>query len=283
MGESLNVTFTGSSSPEITEDSTSFVSPQEHKLLTYPLKGVKHYSGGSNEIHIVRLRGGIKCVFKPSDGEQPLDEFAESHFQLYKRERAAFLASEGLGCCSVPTTVIREVAGRVGSLQKYVENHDVFWYGDRLVDEEDLYTIALFDYCIWNKDRKGEHLLAAPAPGKVKKKLWGIDNGLSFDEWPQYLISENLEEYVFGRIAPSHVVHNFQHFLGDQKKQNFLREHLTTLVPTRAVAAFFARVECVGGILKKKGRVDRTDLVTVDLRQKLFWENDIQYHPETRL
>lgn len=234
----------------------SFLSPtpKEIQLLTSEIVGNDRLNGGTNETRLVRFRENGLAVFKPGDGERLL-EIPESHGRLYKRERAAYLVDRALNLGLIPTTVIRSIDGREGSLQEFIPDAANLWeISDTEELEDQFYTSSYFDYSIWNKDRKDEHLLVTP-----ERNMKGIDNGLSFDEWWEYLISDNLESYVYGRPAPSRLKANVSGFLDSSSQQKTLQGKLSELIPTKTVDATFARIKYTDHLFSTKGRIESDD------------------------
>lgn len=76
------------------------------------LEKMNKIPSGTTEAYLLEFNSGMKAVFKP-------DQKAwTSHGEL-----AAYKISEFLGLHAVPPTVIREVNGRVGSLQYFIETN----------------------------------------------------------------------------------------------------------------------------------------------------------------
>ncbi|MGE3272893.1 MAG: hypothetical protein AB7P40_29415, partial [Chloroflexota bacterium] len=119
------------------------------------------------------------AVYKPRRGEIPLYDFPDG--TLFKRERAAYLASIALGWDFIPPTVIRDGPHGIGSFQLLVDvepRSDYFHYKDAHVSE--VQVIGLFDVVANNADRKAGHILK-----DRQGKLWGIDHGLTFNTDPK--------------------------------------------------------------------------------------------------
>ncbi|MFQ5914097.1 MAG: SCO1664 family protein [Nitrospinota bacterium] len=119
------------------------------------------------------------AIYKPREGEAPLWDFPGG--TLYKREFAAFLASEALGWCFVPPTVIRSGPHGVGSLQLYVEPEEKSDYSTLQKKHPDaLRRFALFDMVVNNADRKAGHCFV-----DRDGRFWAIDHGLTFHAHPK--------------------------------------------------------------------------------------------------
>jgi uncharacterized repeat protein (TIGR03843 family) len=124
--------------------------------------------------------GAIRGIYKPGRGERPLWDFPRG---LYRREVAAYELSQWLGWEVIPPTVVRDSDYGPGSLQWFVETDFAKHYFTFLEDEvfhDQLKRMAVFDIVANNTDRKGGHVLA-----DSNGHLWGIDNGLCFNEEPK--------------------------------------------------------------------------------------------------
>jgi uncharacterized repeat protein (TIGR03843 family) len=120
---------------------------------------------GSNYTFLVQVVDSSKkvdAIYKPSQGERPLWDFARGSLGL--RERAAFLVCELLGWQIVPPTVLRDGPHGYGSVQFFVEHDPKKHY---LVLEgkyrDQTRQIALFDIIINNADRKSNYGLSTTA------------------------------------------------------------------------------------------------------------------------
>jgi uncharacterized repeat protein (TIGR03843 family) len=124
--------------------------------------------------------GAIRGIYKPGRGERPLWDFPRG---LYRREIAAYELSRLLGWDVVPPTVMRDGDYGPGSLQFFIDADFATHYFGFLEDETlhpQLRRMAVFDIIANNTDRKGGHVLA-----DANRHLWGIDNGLCFNEDPK--------------------------------------------------------------------------------------------------
>ena len=134
---------------------------------------------GSNYTFLVWLSADrqdkcIKAIYKPRDGEKPLNDFP--HGTLYKREFATYLLSKELGWPNVPLTTIREGPYGVGSMQLYVDcDPRITYFELRETMSEELEKLAVFDLLTNNADRKAGHCLI-----DNHETIWSIDHGLTF-------------------------------------------------------------------------------------------------------
>ncbi|MCB0393186.1 MAG: hypothetical protein KDD25_01425 [Bdellovibrionales bacterium] len=127
-------------------------------LKEYQASVGKKPGGTSEEIYIVEFDGGTKAVFKP-----------EMYLWSSIGELGAYRYSRWLGLDIVPPTVIREIGGKVGSLQLYVESdyfNDKYGWGDRYkmyqgLSEEEKIKLSLFHFLIGQWDRHVENILIA--------------------------------------------------------------------------------------------------------------------------
>jgi uncharacterized repeat protein (TIGR03843 family) len=124
--------------------------------------------------------GAIRGIYKPGKGERPLWDFPRG---LFRREIAAYELSQFLGWEVIPPTVLRDSEYGPGSLQLFIDtnfNRHYFSFLEDELNHDQLKRMAVFDVIANNTDRKGGHVLA-DADGH----LWGIDNGLCFNEDPK--------------------------------------------------------------------------------------------------
>lgn len=162
----------------------------------------------SNSALLVRVTMGSEqsmAVYKPQEGERPLRDFPP---RIYRRERAAYVLSEGLGWNLVPPTVLREDAPfGPGSVQKFIPHdprqHYFTLYDDHPETHEQLMRMAVFDVVANNTDRKGGHVLKG-----TDGHIWGIDQGLCFSA--PFKLRTVIWEFA-GLPLPEDVVADLQH------------------------------------------------------------------------
>jgi len=93
----------------------------------------------------------------------------------YEHEVAAYKLDRMLGLGMVPPTVLREVDGRVGSLQLWVENavsevdrrDENLQPADSEAFQVELDEAGVFDLVIFNIDRNGSNMLISPADWQI--------------------------------------------------------------------------------------------------------------------
>jgi uncharacterized repeat protein (TIGR03843 family) len=119
------------------------------------------------------------CVYKPTLGERPLDDFPSG--TLARREVAAYAVSRAAGWDIVPPTVLRDGPFGEGMVQLWIDvDPDVDPVGLVVDSDPRLRRIATFDAAVNNTDRKAGHLLPV-ASGRV----FGVDHGVCFSPVPK--------------------------------------------------------------------------------------------------
>jgi phage gp29-like protein len=181
----------------------------KEKLIGREVKSEKVLGGGVSESTIVNLKGGTKAVFKPQDGEAPGIRSQIPDGTHYLRERAAAAVAEIGGLDDlVPSTVIRSIGGRIGSVQLFVKGAkpaavylplggkgrqpDKAFDGDR-----DLARAAVFDWLTGNTDRHAGNWLV-----RKNGKLALIDHGLTFPTSYSGFRNDRLEAEASNRFMP---------------------------------------------------------------------------------
>ncbi len=230
--------------------------PQEQILERREKTSSRHLGGGANETIFVELKDDGSAVFKPSNGEVLLRESTEAG-TYYKRERAAYLVNRFLNFDLVPSTVIRELDGEVGSVQEFIPDAKA---GARLSIEEcntpnistEFLKLWIFDYVIWNSDRSWFNFLVK------QNKLYAIDNGLSFaDEIPRFAGEDwpfSEQKFFDAPLAPE-ISENFKEFFSWTQGKEILRGLLGELLAKNEVDACLARIEKIGKIIEERGMI----------------------------
>ncbi len=119
------------------------------------------------------------CVYKPTLGERPLDDFPDG--TLARREVAAYAVSRAGGWDIVPPTVLRDGPFGEGMVQLWIDlDPDGDPVGLVVGSDPRLRRIAAFDAAVNNTDRKAGHLLPVPS-GHV----YGVDHGVCFSPLPK--------------------------------------------------------------------------------------------------
>ena len=155
--------------------------------------------GGANETELVDIEspnGHYTAVFKPVDGERA-DLRAHIPGDYYLREAAASDLAEVLELDDfVPTTTVREINGRLGSVQGYRNNdlHSAFDADDpfEYLRRDFIGRVAAFDYLIGNQDRHYGNWLVSDS-GRVVL----IDHGLSLPEQNNWGIRSSFTQRAY--------------------------------------------------------------------------------------
>ena len=193
---------------------------------------------GSNYTFLVQVVNGTRemnAIYKPSQGERPLWDFASGTLSL--RERAAFLVSEMLGWHFVPPTVLREGPHGFGSFQFFVD-HDpkkhYLTFREEIRDQAQAF--ALFDFLINNADRKSGHVIQ-----DENGQLWLIDHGVCFHS--EYKLRSVIWDFS-GDPIPKLLLddlHIFQSTICSSDNEQWIE--LNELLSGREIAAFEVRFE----------------------------------------
>ena len=166
--------------------------PVETQLSAGEVTQVSDLGGGVNETQIVTLltrtkepRKELKGVFKPVGGEVFGDirsTINNSDFPLAHREVLASRIDDALDLGMTPKTVMREIDGKPGSLQHFVDDTETLMSAsdpDQLLSQlspDDVYRTSVFDYIIGNTDRHSGNILF-----KNNRPVL-IDHGYSFPD-----------------------------------------------------------------------------------------------------
>jgi hypothetical protein len=117
-----------------------------HVLVTAPLTEVIHQGGGVSTSYIAQFEGNIFAIVKEADPALP---------ESYKHEVAAHLIDKLLGLHMAPLTVMREVNGKMYSVQLYYPGFPSDGFIDLMESEffRRRGDVAAFDFLINNIDR----------------------------------------------------------------------------------------------------------------------------------
>jgi len=193
---------------------------------------------GSNYTYAVALDAGerrqVLAIYKPRRGEIPLWDFPDG--TLYRRERAAYLASRHLGWHFVPPTVIREGPYGIGSVQLYVDpDPQVRFEHFRAEHADQIQRIAVFDCFVNNADRKAGHFLFSR-----EGQIWGIDHGLTFNSAPK--LRTVVWEYC-GEPIPDHLLADLLALRKDPARLKALCDELEPLLHSKELDALCHRLD----------------------------------------
>jgi Phosphatidylinositol 3- and 4-kinase len=236
-----------------------WVNPREDELFSRDILEVSVLGGGCNEVYIAKLKDDGSGIFKPKKGENPgCGKYGIEVGSLYKRERAAYLVDHYLDLDLVPPTVIREINDDEGSFQDFIFDASTPlevnpWKPkpDELEIEKQLYKLWVFDYIIWNSDRREDNVLIK------NDKVYAIDHGLSFGA--KYF---GPYEQYFDKSAPTDLIEKLDNFNRDSVRESALSESLNKLLSGKEVQDCMSRIENITGVLKEEGKINNKDVLS---------------------
>jgi uncharacterized repeat protein (TIGR03843 family) len=217
-----------------TPDNQGFISDKERILSSRESTEKSPLGGGANVTEIVFLKDDGKGVFKPEEGERGIWRFDTAS---YKRERAAYLMDRFLGFDFVPPTVIRQIDDAIGSFQEFIPNTNDFFKvpeNQRMVYNEQLIKMAIFDYIIRNNDRHSGNFLIQ----EEEQKVYAIDHGYAFGQ------GEPLDfgGYVSEGNVPEGLTEKLSSLLASEKMMGLLKELMGELLSQAEVKALLERL-----------------------------------------
>lgn len=197
-------------------------------------------------------------IFKPFDGENEEMRRKSGLPNFYEREEAAYLISEHFDLDLVPPTVVREIDGRLGSLQLFMSSRGYSTVDEgALSDEEwtkistspDFVTMGLLDAIIANPDRHENNYLVSKG-GADPTKLVAIDHGLILDtsfyehglpvRGPVHALTyDNIKKQSRQTLVPLEVLDKLR--LGLERKDQLSLSNLSSISPEE-VAKMWQRV-----------------------------------------
>ncbi|HRN96341.1 MAG TPA: hypothetical protein PLD54_02760 [Candidatus Levybacteria bacterium] len=225
------------------KDNTQWKFREEKDLQNARFTREVPLKGGTNQVIVVTLDNGGKGIFKPVSGEWTQREFVDIG-TYYLRDRAAFLVDRTLNFGLVPTTVVHNAEGKVGSLQEYILDAKMSWHVDQGEYSSLLHKLWIFDQIIWNSDRNYTNILYK------ENNIFAIDNALTFgpDEINRY-------GNYFGIDVSEDVVRKIASFAENEQKQAELSEHLLELLSEDEVVACFNRIKHISTLLQSQGSI----------------------------
>ena len=155
------------------------------------------------EVYWVEFTSGVKAIFKPETRFWMKDGLEGMLRNNPQSELVAYKLSQLFGLSAVPVTVIREIDGKVGSLQAFVFERGR--PGNLIQSPSDplliqAADILIFDYVIRNIDRSDENIIFDG------DRLWAIDHGSSFHKENDPLYKERpLDDRWVGRVSPNFI------------------------------------------------------------------------------
>lgn len=211
---------------------------EEQLLIDGVVVSMREIGGGMNHPLFVKFEGGAG-IFKPMNRENP--KYAEGmEGTLYKRERAAYIVDKTLGFNLIPPTVIREIDGQIGSIQKYIDGAKVAASSSDKGDLEDQKRMWIMDLINRNTDRM-------PGNYMVKDGLViAIDNGSSFSTTPDWSYYSFFDEEI-----PNVTIDNLVNFISSAENINNLKNSLQETLNENEIDATVSRLLTVTGLLKE--------------------------------
>lgn len=202
---------------------------------------------GSNRVEFLKFKDDGNAIFKSKSGEIDCSRAGYELGTLYKRERAAYLIDRFLDFGLVPTTVIREIDGDVGSIQEFKDAKTASESSDELkISSAEYGKLYLFDVIIWNTDRTKENYLIKD------KMLWAIDNGLSFSNRPYRGVITN--RLLAGPLSLD-TISKLKSFIENDELKIALRGLLTECLTRQEIDACLSRIEKIGEVVIREGRI----------------------------
>lgn len=158
--------------------------PDRHSLRESPVRSLQRVkTPGFGLTFDTTLEDGGRAAFKPALGEPPNTYPRRPLGKGYTREATAADVINLFGAGRlVPTTVIRDLEGDVGSLQKWVDGTTAIQaavqFGDTVYgDDETFALVAALDFALGNGDRNKSNWMVGP-DGRIHL----IDHEKSFPE-----------------------------------------------------------------------------------------------------
>jgi hypothetical protein len=119
--------------------------------------------------------------FNVYEDDEPVREtITNRNFSYADREAAAYELDEALGLNVVPPTIVREIDGKRGMVQQFIET-DGLGLHDAGIDQDSVYGLAVLDIATGNTDRHGGNVLI-----DKDRRVVAIDQGLSFPDDTEY-------------------------------------------------------------------------------------------------
>ena len=221
---------------KIGERRSPIPSPEERILVSDKPKSEKKLGRGLTEASFVEMGEAGAGIFKEEG---------------YQNERAAYIVDRFFNFELVPITVIRNIGGRMGSLQQFIPDACI---GDEVenkkINQEKLKEMRFFDFLICNTDRYGGNYLIKD------NEIFAIDHHLAF--WQGISGSSGYNE-ILGKKIPHRIRNEITRFSEWEEGRLILDSFLKELLGEKNVASFWKRFECLAACVKKGKFLNRKE------------------------
>ncbi len=235
------------------------VTVAEQKLKTDPITSDSHLGGGTNVVRKITT-DDFTAIFKPKAGEKKGITRAFKEGTAHNREAASYQVDKLLGLDITPTTVIREISGKIGSVQEFVKDAQVLKKLSAAIKPVGAEKMYFFDIVIGNADRHtGNAMYRAATKGRLSK-MWAIDNAATFRNYKELvkgavrLKTKTLTDSVYtytsrhiaGKEIPKELLSKLKGFV---KQEKAIRSQLSPLLEASELDGLFIRAKW---LLKQK-------------------------------
>ncbi len=225
-------------------------SPEEEVLTTYKKRTRKELGHTYAKPSFVELRDDGSGIFKTIQ---------------CKNERAAYLIDRFLGFNLVPTTVIRMLDGKEGSMQKFIPGAKTGSETKHKTLQKEqikkrMLAMRVFDVIIQNTDRNSGNYLIK------KDQVWAIDHGLTCGEGEAIRVSPDayeLDRWLDGGDYPDDVVEKLENFQKWTEGRGILLELLAELLGKEKAEKLIQRMEAVAKMVVMKKKPDASSMAEV--------------------
>ncbi len=192
----------------------------------------------------VEFINGEQAIFKPEKSDATMASIRNGH----KNERAAFLVDQLLALQLVPTTVLREIDGQMGSVQEFIPDarniHEIP-KEQQVAARHQLGDVWAFDFIIGNRDRNSGNALF-----DVEGRVYGIDHGQSFQD--SFYSFATPPTWDFDRLGEALKTFTLSEAAADQ-----LRAELLEFLSPKQVDACLHRISVLATELEKTEHTEK--------------------------
>jgi hypothetical protein len=220
--------------------------PKEKELESREVEACSSIKGGINEKSLLKLKDDGSIIFKPAEGED--NDYGDD---CYRKERAAYVVDRFLSFELIPPTVIREVEGRVGSAQEFIDNAPAYSAADperrfEANNSNERIGLYILDYIIYNWDRGSGNWLVGD------DRIYAIDHGYTFSD----IVSRSTHTIRTDPVSvPSVFMEKIENLLSSEKKLLALRDRLLKLLSRDEVDACIARMNFIRDQIIEQGSI----------------------------